>query len=518
MHLPADKLISPTTGTDTNDSYLLVHGCTLLAPQERGGLLPAQDILIVGSRIQAVGPTGTITLDTSRNCIVLEGEGRLAIPGLINAHTHSPENVLKATSPSLPLELWLVPLFAGIVEWTPRLAYLSALLGACEMLKTGTTAVLDHLWTVEGVTSKYLDAVMQAYQDVGIRASVAPHIEDIDLVLDAGAKRGLVFPHHPFIDRFAAWPPIAQQLVALEQFISTWHDASDGRLRTLVGPSGIHWCSPSLLSACLVLAERYKTGLHLHAVETELQAHVIQEAFGQSGISFLNAAGVLQRGTSLAHAIWLEPGDLERLAQTETTVVHNPISNLRLGSGVFPLIEAQRLGVTIALGSDGAASNDTQNMFGVLKQVGLMHNHPNKDYKQWPNAEGILTAATKGGATALGLEAQLGEIAPGYLADIVLLNLEAHPFFPLHDPSLHLVYCENGESVESVIVHGNIVVDHRRLTTVDERALRDELRVQCATAWPGFPESLASVAHTQEVLTTFDTLRRLLLKQEVGFT
>ena len=513
MHSAEDKYTNHPTGLDVDDSYLLVRGCTLLAPQEPGGLLPNQDILIVGSHIRAVGHTGTIVPDHSRSGTVLEGKKRLAIPGLINAHTHSPENVLKATSPSLPLELWLVPLFAGIVEWSPRLAYLSALLGASEMLKTGTTAVLDHLWTVEGVASTYLDAVMQAYQDVGIRASVAPHIEDMDLVLEAGAQHGLVFPHHPFTDRFAVWPPIARQLDALGQFISTWHQSADGRLRCLIGPSGIHWCSPSLLSACLTLAQRYKTGLHLHAVETELQAHVVHEAFGQSGVSFLNASGVLQRGTSLAHTIWLEPGDLEQLAQTETTVVHNPVSNLRLGSGIFPLIEAQRLGVTIALGSDGAASNDTQNMFGVLKQMGLIHNHPDKTYRQWPDANSIIAAATQGGAAALGMEAHLGKIEAGYLADIVLLDLEAHPFFPLRDPLLHLVYCENGESVESVIVHGNIVVDHHRLTTVDERALREELRTHCATTWPGFPESLASVAQTQEVLTMFDTLRQLLLKK-----
>jgi len=516
MRLSEGKQTRYRAGAGTNGSYLLLHDCTLLAPQEHSGLLPHQDILIAGSRIQVFGPIGTITPDPTWQGTILEGQGRLALPGLINAHTHSPENVLKATSPSLPLELWLIPLFAGIVEWTPRLAYLSALLGAVEMLKTGTTAVLDHLWTVEGVASTYLDAVMQAYGEVGIRASVAPHIEDRDLVLEAGAKRGLIFPHHPFIDRFALWPPITSQLAALEQFIATWHHTADGRLRCLVGPSGIHWCSPALLSACVTLAERYKTGLHLHAVETELQATMVHETLGQGGIAFLDSVGVLKQGTSLAHAIWLESGDLERLAQTGTTVVHNPVSNLRLGSGIFPFIEAQRLGVTIALGSDGAASNDTQSMFGVIKQVGLIHNHPDADYHTWPSAGEILAAATQGGATALGMEAQLGRIAPGYLADIILLDLEAHPFFPLRDPTLHLVYCEDGKSVESVIVNGKVVVDHRILTTLDEKAVRDELRERCATAWPGFPESLASVANTQEVLSTFDTLRRLLLKKESG--
>lgn len=514
MRISGDAQVSHETEEDIDESYLLVHDCALFAPQERRGFLPHQDILIAANRIEAVGTSGTVIPPSSRRVTILEGKGQLAIPGLINAHTHSPENVLKATSPSLPLELWLVPLYASIVEWTPRMAYLSAQLGAVEMLKTGTTAVLDHLWTVEGVSSNYIDAVMQAYSEVGIRASVAPHIEDRDLVLEAGIKHGIVFPHHQAIDRFTTWPPIDNQLAALEQFLTTWHGAAQGRLRCLVGPSGIHWCSPALLASCVTLAERYKTGLHLHAVETELQAKIVSEELGQGGIAFLDSVGVLKEGTSLAHAIWLQSGDLERLAQTKTTVVHNPISNLRLGSGHFPFIEAQRLGVTIALGSDGAASNDTQNMFGVMKQVGLMHNHPNEDHQTWPGANEILNAATHGGATALGLDAQLGRIAPGYLADIVLLDMESDSFFPLRDPSLHLLYCENGESVESVIVNGRVIVDQRTITTVNEKELRNELYQRCASEWPGFPESLSLTANTQEVLTTFDTLRRLLLKKE----
>ncbi len=353
---------------------LLIEGCALLTPGAQGNLLLNQDILIVGSRIQAVGPTGTVSLDPAGEGIVLQGKGLLAIPGLINAHTHSPENLLKATSPSLPLELWLVPLFAGLLEWSPRLVYLSAMLGATEMLKTGTTAVLDHIWTVAGVASEYLDAAMQAYVDVGIRAAVTPSIEDQDLVLEAGRQHGLQFPQHPFTDRFSSWPALDEQIAALERFLDTWHQAADGRLRCLVGPSGIHWCSPSLLQSCLQLAERYRTGIHLHVVETELQAVIIRNMLGQGGIAFLDHVGMLRPGTSLAHAIWLDPGDLERLVRTGAIVVHNPVSNLRLGSGRFPLVEARRLGVTVALGSDGSASNDTQNMFGVLKLTGLVHN------------------------------------------------------------------------------------------------------------------------------------------------
>lgn len=500
--------------SSSQDAQLLLRNVTLLSQSEACGLLFGQDLLIAGPRIQAVGPTGTLLPQpgaalTSKDC-----DGLLLLPGLINAHTHSPENVLKATSPSLPLELWLVPLFAGMEEWTPRLVYLSALLGAMEMLKAGTTAVLDHLWTPDGVAYPYLDAAMQAYYDVGIRAAVAPSIEDQDLVQEAALARGLSWPEHPFIDRFAAWPPVEEQLEHLERFFASWHLADRGRLRGLAAPSGIHWCSPALLDACLAIAERHQTGIHLHAVETELQAHVIREALGQGGIAALQARGYLRAGTSLAHTIWLEEGDLERLAGSGATVVHNPVSNLRLGSGRFPFVEARRQGVSVALGSDGSASNDTQNMFGVLKLTGLLHNCPQTPYQSWPGPVDILEAATLGGAAALGLGNELGRVAPGQLADLALYDLKTSAFLPLRDPYLHLIYCETGTSVKTVIVNGRIVVEDGRICRVDEEEVRKEIRERCATVWPGWPAQRDRIARTAEVQATFEALWRLLLRGE----
>ncbi|GCE23543.1 amidohydrolase family protein [Dictyobacter kobayashii] len=497
-----------------NLRQLLIRGCTLLAPDEPGKLLHDQDILIVDRYIVAVGPSGTLSFNPMRVERVITGKNRLVLPGLINAHTHSLENLLKATSPSLPLELWLVPLFGDALEWSPHLVYLSTLLGALEMLKTGTTAVLDHLWTSAGVAGKYLDATMHAYHDAGIRAAVAPSIEDRDLVLEAGLRYGLRFPSHPFTDRFRDWEPIATQLEVLEQFITDWDDSANGRLRCFTGPSGIHWCSPGLLEACLNLSERYQTGMHLHAVETELQAAVIREALGQGGIRYLEQMGMLRPGTSLAHTIWLEPGDLNILARSGATVVHNPISNLRLGSGRFPLSDALDQGVTVALGSDGSASNDRQNMFDVLKQTGLMHNLPHIDYHKWPQPDDILQAATHGGATALGLSSELGRIEEQQLADLILLDLDADAFVPLRDPYLHLIYCEHGTAIDSVIVNGEIVVEQGKLLNVDEAALRQEIRDQCRFALAHAPTSQTLVAHTNEILAQLDKLRHLILQKD----
>ena len=491
---------------------ILIRNCALLAAGHADNLQRDQDVLIRDHSIVAIGPAGTLDEQVRVDDRVIAGQGHLVVPGMINAHTHSLENLLKASSPSLPLELWLVPLFADAFTWTPRLVYLSTLLGAVEMLKTGTTGVLDHLWTSAGVDGPFLDAAMQAYKDAGIRAVVAPSIEDQDLVLQAGPKYGIDFPEHPFIDRFAQWPAIEMQVETLEAFIAHWDGGEDGRLRAFVGPSGIHWCSPRLLESCLTLAERYGTGMHLHAVETELQAAVLHETLGMGGIRYLDEMQLLHTGTSLAHTIWMDEGDLDILARTGTTVVHNPVSNLRLGSGRFPFPAALQHGVPVALGSDGSASNDNQNMFSVLKLVGLMHNQPDTDYKTWPQPAQILDAATNGGARALGLPGVLGKVEGGQLADLVMLDLETDAFLPLRDPYLHLVYCERGASVDTVIVNGTIVVENSRLSSIDEQEIRREIRERCHFNWSCFNEGLDTMATMQEVLTKLGKLRSRILQ------
>ncbi len=511
---PSWKHTFAMTRTEGEKASILIRDCTilsLLSPHEGSGL-QQQDILIRGNRIDQVSSPG-ILVPPSSACVIIEGKGKLAIAGLINAHTHSPEHVLKATMPGMPTELWGIPLYSDFLPWSPRLTYLSALWGSVEQLKSGTTTVLDHLWTVEGVSREHMDAAMQAYQDVGIRATVAPFIEDQDLIIESAARHGLRFPSHPFVDRFSSWPVLDSQLSELDDFFAAWHQKASGRLRCMLGPVGIQWCSEALMAACLELSERYKTGIHLHALETQMQANILKERVGHGGIAHLQEMGLLKAGTSLAHAIWLEAGDLELLAQTRTSIIHNPISNMRLGCGRFPLAEAHRYGVPIALGSDGAASNDSQDMFSVLKVAGLIHNQE-QEYRHWPQAQEIFEMATRGGAVALGYENDLGALQAGKLADIVLLDLNTAPFIPLRDPLLHLVYCEASKAVDTVIVDGTIVMQHRKSLLIDEDALRQELQAICNIAWPGFQAYVEQIPTTHGVLALLEQLRHIYTKED----
>ncbi|GCE23040.1 amidohydrolase family protein [Dictyobacter kobayashii] len=484
---------------------ILIENCRLLSQEDPSGLVSG-DILVVGNIIEAIGKAGTLRAPDDVLCHTLTGENVLAVAGMINAHTHSPENILKAALPSMPVEIWGLALYNDYIAWTPQLTYLSALAGALEMLKTGTTAVLDHHWTVVGVSAEHLNAVMQAYHDCGIRATVAPFLEDRDLLLEAGERYGVSFPAHPYVDRFDNWVPLEEQFAVIEQFMQNWHGGAGGRLRGMPGPVGIQWCSPDLLHSCLEIAQKYQVGMHLHALETQFQANMVEKMLGKKGLQFLQDEGALKAGTSLAHAIWLEPGDLSLLAQTQTTVVHNPISNLRLGSGRFQLEEAIQQGVHVALGSDGSASNDTQNMFEVLKMTGLVHNQAHIPYKRWPRPAQIIEMATHAGALALGYQHELGRLAPGQLADIVLLDLLDSSFLPLHEPLLHLVYGKPDTAVDSVIVNGQLVLEHKKSTYIDESALYEEIRRTCQPAWPGIQAFINMTPATGEVIASFQKL------------
>lgn len=451
---------------------ILIRNCAVLDPDAPRGVREGQNIVIEDQRIAAVEPGAGEDASCEE---VIEGRGLLAIPGLVNAHSHSPETIMKATSDRLPLEFWLARLFATCGAYTPREVYLACLVGAVEMLRTGTTAVVDHLWMAPAPSPELLDAAMQAYADVGIRAAVAPLIDDEDHVVRVAHASG--FPLGETLLGRRRVPADADELLGLvEDFITRWHGRAEGRLQCFVGPSGIQWCSERLLATAAGLARRYRTGFHLHVLETRLQSYVCRERFGMPGVAYLQSIGVLGPNVSLAHAVWLDEEDLEAVAATGTRVVHNPASNLKLGSGIAPVRTMLDRGVTVALGTDGAASSDNHVLFDAIKLAGLVHNIRHPDPARWVSAREAVTMATEGGAAVLGLAGRLGRVAPGCLADIALLDMHTAVWTPVNDAFRQLAYCETGQSVRTVIVNGRVVMRDQVLTTLDEREVLAEAR------------------------------------------
>jgi 5-methylthioadenosine/S-adenosylhomocysteine deaminase len=221
-----------------------------------------------------------------------------------------------------------------------------------------------------------------------------------------------------------------------------------------------------LLTQSAELARRKNLPMHIHLAETKAQAVMGRQIYRTSLLKHLDSLGVLQANLSLAHSIWIEENDVELFAGRGVTPVHNPASNLRIGSGLARVKEFLAAGVNVGLGTDGAASNDNQNMFDAARLVSLIHNHAGSDFNHWVTPAQALAMATRNGAGAVGLDA--GVIAPGKLADIVLLRRDTPAYRPMNDVVNQIVFCENGSNVDTVLVNGEVVVEGGRLTKVDE--------------------------------------------------
>lgn len=426
-----------------------------------------QDILIEGNTICWMGPTGGL----QQGDLVINAQGKLAVPGLINAHSHSSENVLRGSTERIPLEVWLVKNFGLTINYPPRLIYLMTLTGGAEMLRCGTTAVLDHFWMAEQLTVEGLNSVMQAYADLGLRATVAPMVEDRDLILDYAVR------FNPSLNCYqtAQKTPLGVQLELINELVLNWHNKENGRLQCMPGPGGAQWCSSKLLTGCREIAQSNSTGIHLHLAETQVQSIVCRHSYGHSAVKELNNLGLLTAGTSLAHCIWLDDDDLDIIKEQQSVIIHNPESNLKLGSGIARLPEMLDRGIDVAIGTDGAGSNDTQNMFTALKLTGLLHSPAVRGSGAWVSAQKVIEMATRGGAKALGYK-NLGRLQTGNLADFMLVDLSRIQQNPLTDAAIYLVYCEIGSAVTHVFVDGKLVVNERRIETIDESLVHQELK------------------------------------------
>ena len=359
------------------------------------------DVLVDGDRISAVGAD----LRRPPEARIIEGGGRhLLVPGLINAHFHSPANHLKGSVRSLPLELFMLfesPADPALTP-SPREAYLRTMLGAIEMLQRGITCVQDDAFLMPYPDPEIIDAVASAYRDSGIRAFLAldqPELTEAEKL--------------PFVDRTRRRHPrpfdepapaaAAQLLEAYDHLIGTWHGAADDRIRAAVSISAPQRVSLDYFAALDDLAERHGLPLYAHMLETKVQRTLMTEQprfAGRSLVQYTAAAGLLKPHTNVIHAVWVDDADLDAIADAGSTVVHNPVSNLRLGSGVLPWRAMLDHGIPVALGTDEAICDDTVNVWTVAKTAGLIHNVSGLDSDDWPTPAEVLDALWQGGARA----------------------------------------------------------------------------------------------------------------------
>ena len=236
----------------------------------------------------------------------------------------------------------------------------------------------------------------------------------------------------------------------------------------MVAPSGPQRCTVELMEAADGLAQANSTAFHTHILESKVQAVAGQEFYGETLVQYMHDLGLLNRNTTIAHGVWVTDADIAFLGEAKCSVVHNTLSNMKLSSGVAPIRKLIDAGVNVALGTDGISTSDTPRMFDAMRAAGHLHNITTADYDAWLSAHEVLHAATLGGAYSALLEDDIGSIEVGKKADLVIMDLRNANFVPLNDARKHLVYSENGRSVETVIVDGEIVVpDDKELEPTD---------------------------------------------------
>lgn len=454
--------------TQRRPTSILIHGGLVLTDPNGGPT--ATDILIEADRIARVAPH----IPPGPKTKTIDARDRLVIPGLVNAHTHAHNNLARGSIDRLPLEIWVQYLATRVANRTPRDIYVGAAIGAIEMARTGTTCACDMAQVTPWPTDEALDAVAQAYADVGLRASIAPQVFDLSFTESvAGLERRLPRNVRAAIANRPPYPR-DEVLVTLRRAADRWHAFSSGRLRFGVGPNLATLCSDEFLVACSQLARERNLTLQTHLSETKTEAYTAWQRYGKRATEKLWDLGLLGPETVLAHSVWLNDHELDLVAESRSTVAHNPVSNLKLGAGIAPVLKMRQRGINVALGTDGSASNDNQNMFGPLRLASILHRVVDPNYDCWLGARDVLRMATENGARAAGFEGQIGAIMPGRKADLVLLDLRTTYYHPRNDLVSQLVFAEVGSSVSMVMVDGRVIVEHGHMTTVDEAALLAE--------------------------------------------
>lgn len=408
----------------------LLHVASGTAEHLRG-----QDIAIAGGKIAAIGQELSVAAAEE-----FDATGLLATAGMVNCHSHVAMGLLRGVAEDVSVQDWfnkfVWPMETGL---TPEDVYWGSLLGIAEMIAAGVTSFADHYFMTE--------AVARAVEESGIRAVLAPTVF-------SGETE-------------------AADLDAAAAFASEWNGAAGGRITTMLGPHAPYTCTPDFLRKVAARAKELGLGVHIHLSETAEQVRLSREQHGLTPVALLQELGFGEIPTLLAHMAHPEGDDLAILAAGNYTVGACPKTEMKLGSGVTPVVAMRAAGIVVGLGSDGAASNDSYGILDAAQLMALLEKHERRDPTVLPVAE-TLALATSEGAQAIGLGATTGRLEPGFAADIVLRRIGGAHGTPVHDAAATLLYSAHPGDVETVLIDGRIVYrDYRHLTLDLGRVLEE---------------------------------------------
>ncbi len=368
----------------------------------------------------------------------IDGKGKVATPGLINCHTHLPMTLFRGIAEDQPLTTWLTqtiwPLEAKL---TPNDIYQGALLGCLENIKNGTTTFADMYFHEEKIA--------KAIEKAGLRAVLAQGIIEAE-----NREKG------------------ERMLKESVEFAQKYNGYADGRITAQLGPHAVYTCSPQLLTQTREEASKLNIGIHIHVAESKQMVKLVKKRHGLTEIELLESINFLKSNVLAAHCIHLTEKEMQIMAKHNVKVSYNPTANMKIASGTPKIKTLTDLGITVGIGTDGPASNNNLDMFKEMKTAALLQKIRYMDPTVLP-AQQVVEMATTDGAKALGLEKTVGSLEVGKKADIILIDFRKPHLTPIHDPYANIVYSARGSDVDTVIVDGKLLMEGRKVKTLDEQ-------------------------------------------------
>jgi 5-methylthioadenosine/S-adenosylhomocysteine deaminase len=421
---------------------IIISGGTVVTMNDTSDVLFDGAVVLEGDRITDVGPAAEVLArNPAEGARVIGASGKAILPGLVDLHYHTALG--KGWSDHLPLWEYLDTCWYPIIRALDHdAAYWAALASYTESIKCGVTTVNDMY--------RQLIALGDAAEEIGIRAVLSNDIADAEHNLDT--------------------------LEDNKEAFQAKHGKADGRIEVYIGIEWLPLASEELLRDARVLADELGTGIHIHLNESLTEVENSKQRFGRRPTEVAYDAGILGRNCIAAHCVWLSDTEIALMRETGTQISHNPSSNAKLGNGIARLPEMLNAGLNVGIGHDAAECNNSRDLFEVMKFASLMHRASRVD-ASLQQAPDVLRMATRNGADALGHET--GRIETGRKADVILVNLESPMFTPLMPGNAdhlysHLVFAANGSCVDTTIIDGRVVMENRRLLTVDEDEVRRE--------------------------------------------
>ncbi len=415
---------------------ILIKGGHLITMDPQRQVSERGSVAIEGNKITAVGKEIKEKAD-----VVIDARGKAVLPGLINAHTHLPMTLLRGIADDMPLKLWLEnEIWPTEAHLTPKHVHVGALLGCLEMIKSGTTCFADLYF--------FMEEVAKAVKESGLRAALSYGIIDKD---DPKLRKS--------------------EIRKGTELIKNYHGSAGGRIITMYGPHAPYTCSKECLIEIKELAKKHKVGIHIHLSETVRgDVEVVEKKYGKRPFIYLDEIGFLGPEILAAHCVHLTDEEIDLARKNDVKVAHNPVSNMKLASGIAPVTKYLKNGIVVAIGTDGCASSSNLDMFEEMKVCSLVHKVRESD-PTVVSANEVLTMATMGGAKALRWDKEIGSIEAGKKADLIIVNLKKPHLTPVHSVISNLVYSANGGDVDTVLVDGKILMQGRKVLTLDEEEI-----------------------------------------------